>query len=143
MIRRQSAPQFLFQANNTARRRSPISLTPLIDVVFILLIFFMLVSNFMEWRAISLDAPGGAATRPSIEGALLVELKPGRLRLSGITIGMKDLASKITAVLHDKPNQRVVVETAPGVNMQAAVDVLDILSAAGVRNLSLKRTPKP
>ena len=41
-------------------RRRLISLTPLIDVVFILLIFFMLASSFLDWRAIGLDAPADA-----------------------------------------------------------------------------------
>ncbi|MBO8087018.1 MAG: biopolymer transporter ExbD, partial [Marichromatium sp.] len=39
-------------------RRNPISLTPLIDVVFILLLFFMLASHFDQWRALALDARG-------------------------------------------------------------------------------------
>lgn len=102
----------------------------------------MLASNFLEWRAITLDAPSGAAVTPSIEGALLVELRPERIRFSGVVITLKDLASKVVTVIHNKPGQRLVVEAAPGVNMQATVNVLDILSAAGVQNLSLKRTIK-
>ena len=43
------------------RRRSPISLTPLIDVVFILLVFFMLASSFLDWRSITLAAPSAEA----------------------------------------------------------------------------------
>ncbi|OOC09384.1 ExbD/TolR family protein, partial [Thioalkalivibrio halophilus] len=38
------------------RRRNLISLTPLIDVVFILLVFFMLASSFLDWRAVELEA---------------------------------------------------------------------------------------
>ena len=40
-----------------SRRRALIGLTPLIDVVFILLVFFMLASSFLDWRAIDLTAP--------------------------------------------------------------------------------------
>ena len=43
------------------RRRPLISLTPLIDVVFILLVFFMLASSFLDWRSIDLNAPAQAA----------------------------------------------------------------------------------
>ena len=39
------------------RRRRAISLTALIDVVFILLLFFMLTSTFTHWKAIELEAP--------------------------------------------------------------------------------------
>ena len=65
------------------RRRPLISLTPLIDVVFILLVFFMLASSFLDWRSIDLNAPAQAAAGPAIEGALLVEIHPDRLLLSG------------------------------------------------------------
>ena len=40
------------QFKNAQSRRSLVSLTPLIDVVFILLIFFMLASNFVDWQFI-------------------------------------------------------------------------------------------
>jgi biopolymer transport protein ExbD len=48
-------PQLL--ANINTRRAKPISLTALIDVVFILLMFFMLTSSFSQWKAINLLTP--------------------------------------------------------------------------------------
>ena len=42
-----------------------ITLTPLIDVVFILLIFFMLASSFIDWRALDLRLAGGSDTTQS------------------------------------------------------------------------------
>src|SRR5690606_18422295 len=68
-------------AIRAARRRSTISLTPLIDVVFILLVFFMLASSFLDWRAIDLRAPGPAAGA-SLEGVLYVEVRDDGLRLA-------------------------------------------------------------
>ncbi|MBL4721432.1 MAG: biopolymer transporter ExbD [Alphaproteobacteria bacterium] len=127
----------LFPANKAKRRRSPISLTPLIDVVFILLIFFMLASNVTDWRAISLNAPGEGAASAAIEGALLVEVRPKEIRLSGKPITLINLSATIAAAVRKKPTQRVMVKTATGVILQRAIVVLDALSAAGARNLSL------
>ena len=42
------------------KKRPLISLTPLIDVVFILLVFFMLASSFLDWRSIDLSTPAAA-----------------------------------------------------------------------------------
>jgi biopolymer transport protein ExbD len=128
-------------ANRRSRRRSPISLTPLIDVVFILLIFFMLASSFLDWRTIALDTPGQAAKRPSMEGALLVELRRDGLRLSGETLGLETLVTRVSRRIAQKPDQRVLIKPAPGVVLQDAVTVLDRLAAAGVKNLSLVRDP--
>lgn len=134
-----SAPPSLRLANKGNRRRSPISLTPLIDVVFILLVFFMLASSFLDWRAIDLNAPGKAAASPSLEGAMLVEIRADGLRLSGQTVTLPELAIRLGDKIRKKPEQRVVVRPVSGVVLQDAVVVLDALAAAGVRNLSLIR----
>jgi len=132
-----SAPPRL--ASEPRRRRALVSLTPLIDVVFILLVFFMLASSFLDWRGIALDAPGKAAATPSMEGALLVEVRADGLRLSGETMGLERLAERVGARLALKPEQRVLVQPAAGVRLQEAVDVLDRLAAAGASELTLIR----
>ncbi|WP_421708781.1 ExbD/TolR family protein [Algihabitans sp.] len=131
------SPQRL--ASKAARRRALISLTPLIDVVFILLIFFMLASSFLDWRAIELNAPAQAAAGTSVEGALLVEVRSDSLRLSGETVSLDALASRIATRLETAPDQRVLVRPASGVALQQAVAVLDRLKAVGVSELSLIR----
>src|SRR3546814_18552679 len=64
-------------------RRRLISLTPLIDVVFILLVFFMLASSFVDWRAIVLDTPAAATRAGASEGALLVRVGRDRIDFAG------------------------------------------------------------
>jgi biopolymer transport protein ExbD len=124
---------------SSGRRRPLISLTPLIDVVFILLIFFMLASSFLNWRAIALDAPGRAAASPSMEGALLVEIRDDGLRLGGETVSLDRLVRRAADSLAKKPDRRVLVRPAKGVAVQEVVVVLDRLAAAGVGNMSLIR----
>lgn len=116
-----------------------VSLTPLIDVVFILLIFFMLASSFLDWRAIDLNTPGARTVGAAMEGALLVEVMPDRLRLSGETLSLEALGERVRQRLAVKPNQPVVVKAAPGVELQRAVKILDGLSAAGAGQVSIIR----
>ncbi len=132
-----SAPPRLRPASSRSRRL--ISLTPLIDVVFILLIFFMLASSFLDWRAIELGAPARATAGASMEGALLVEVRPEGLRLSGQTVSLDRLAERVAARIEAKPDQKVLVRPAPGVTLQWAVEVLDRLAAAGAAEISLIR----
>ena len=133
-------PQLVNRAGRPQGRRRPlISLTPLIDVVFILLIFFMLASSFLDWRSIDLNAPAQAAAGPALEGALLVEIHPDRLLLSGEAISLELLTSRIAERVEAKPDQRVVVKSAAGVPLQNAVNVLDRLTEAGAAQLSLTR----
>lgn len=121
------------------RRRQLISLTPLIDVVFILLVFFMLASSFLDWRSIVLAAPSDGAGAATMEGALLVEVRPQGLRLSGRPAGLDDLEAAVRHRLAEKPDQAIFVKPAAGVPLQRAVAVLDRLAAAGATRLSLIR----
>jgi biopolymer transport protein ExbD len=128
-------------ANRPPRRRPLISLTPLIDVVFILLIFFMLASSFLDWRSIALNAPARATAGSSVEGAFLVELRPDGLRLAGESLSLDQLTARIGERLAQRPEQRVLVKPTAGVALQEAVSVLDRLIATGVTDLSLTRDP--
>jgi len=126
-------------AARPARRRQLISLTPLIDVVFILLVFFMLASSFLDWRAIDLDAPAPATGSSSLEGALLVEVTDQGIRLAGEMLTLDSLQEKLSKRIAEKPNQRVLVRPAEGVPLQPVVQVIDRLVAAGAHNLSVIR----
>ncbi len=121
------------------RRGGAISLTPLIDVVFILLVFFMLASSFMDWRLIELDAPGRSGGPPSMDGALLVEVRGDGLRLAGEPLSQAALLARVRERLQAVPEQKVLVKTTDGVTLQQAVSVVDALAAAGVVQLSLIR----
>jgi len=128
-------------ATKRRRRRPLISLTPLIDVVFILLVFFMLASSFLDWRAVDLSTPAQAGTRSAMEGAILVEVRTDGVRLAGQRVERDRLGGLIAERLESDPEKRVLVKPDAGVVLQEAVEVLDRLSAAGVANLSLIRDP--
>lgn len=134
------------QGFRTARRRLPISLTPLIDLVFILLVFFMLASSFLDWRAIPLDvrrdAQGSAASGGG-DRALVVDLRADGPAIAGQTVSDVELAARVAAHLVEGAGEGarpVIVRPAPNVPLQTAIDLLDTLSAQGVAALSLART---
>ncbi len=122
-----------------ARRSGVIKLTPLIDVVFILLVFFMLASSFHDWRSIDLSAPGKAAGSDGLENTLLVEVRQDGFRLSGEPIGIEAMLDRISNRLAKEPEQRVLVKPVPGIALQNVVQVLDRLTAIGVSDLALMR----
>jgi len=121
------------------RRRTIISLTPLIDVVFILLVFFMLASSFRDWRSITLSSPADGAPASGMEDAVLVEVRAGGLRLVDRPATPEAVEAAVRAALAGRPDRVVFVKPAPGVALQEVVAVLDRLAAAGAANLSLIR----
>lgn len=143
MQRITNPPVFAQQPRRLASRkrhwRPLINLTPLIDVVFILLIFFMLASSLLDWRAIDLGMPAPTAAGVPMEGALLVEVRVDGVRLSGETVSLNTLEERVRERVAWRPDLRVLVKPADVVVLQEAIQVLDRLAAAGVADLSLIR----
>ncbi len=117
-----------------------IPLTPLIDVVFILLVFFMLASSFLDWRAVDLRL-AGAAGEVSAEGeVLLVGIRAdGSYRLNGEAVTLAELEDRVANRIAEMESLPVLVQPESGVTLQSAVDMLDFLKGAGAANVSLSR----
>lgn len=115
------------------RSRAAVSLTPLIDVVFILLIFFMLVSNLQRANRIDLHISDRNPTPTQAQDrVLLVTIRRDDLQLDGQPVSLARLRERIAL----QPQQQVVLEPADGVSLQQAVNVLDQLRAAGADRVS-------
>ena len=121
--------------------RRLVSLTPLIDVVFILLLFFMLATRFEHWQTLPLSAAeAGPGAGP--QGALLLRLsKGGGLDLNGRPLDPADLPAALADWLENDGNVRALVQAGPGVPLQRAIAVLDVLDEAGVREATLLAPP--
>ncbi|KEZ78369.1 ExbD/TolR family protein [Salinisphaera hydrothermalis] len=129
-----------FRRTDRRRRARLIGLTPLIDVVFILLLFFMLAYNLTNEHRITLDTASGSAPAHGIVGALLVEVRTDGVRYAGHYVPMKTLIARVTAARRGHPDRRVLVRSGNGVTLQDTVRVLDALSQAGVQDISLMNT---
>jgi len=126
-----------FAESVRTRRRSLISLTPLIDVVFILLVFFMLASSFADWRAIDLTQPESTGGGEPMTGAILIDVREGSIRMSGLPVSIAAMQAQAETHVRRAPERLFIVRPADGVSLQQAIIVMDGLSAAGVTRLSL------
>lgn len=115
------------------RSRAAVSLTPLIDVVFILLIFFMLVSNLQSTNRIDLRVSdrNSTPTQPQ-DRALLVTINRDALLLDGQPVSLAQLREQVAL----QPQRQVALEPADGVSLQRIVTILDQLRGAGANQVS-------
>lgn len=118
-----------------ARRRA-ISLTPLIDVVFILLLFFMLSSTFLQWRQIDLSTSGETAAEEREVRRLHLFSEDGRFELNGQQYSSDDAAALVQPVA-GAPGDLYALSVEPGITTQAMIRLLDALKAAGAPHVSL------
>lgn len=120
---------FAFGASHS--RRKP-ALTPLIDVVFLLLVFFMLAAQFGREGAI--DISGGAGTGTYTGPPRLVTILPDAILLNGL----ETLATDLPTALRDltgAADDAIVLRAQDGADVQRLTDVATALSAAGFTRL--------
>ncbi|MEM9765684.1 MAG: biopolymer transporter ExbD [Pseudomonadota bacterium] len=114
-----------------------LSLTPMIDVVFLLLIFFMLAARFGS--EVVLPFGVGASSGAVWEGPpRLVEVGPTDVALNGRALDVGELAAAL-APLMQTPRDPVVLRARQGASLQALLDVADALSSAEISTLVLAR----
>ena len=127
----------MIQLNTIIRRRRP-SLTPMIDVVFLLLIFFMLVARFGVDKVIDINLPSALGENSQYVGApRLVEIKSGNLvSLNGLEIPLDQLSSKLSQLM-PSPNALIIIRSSEEANTQDLLDVLLYLKSEKIMNVSV------
>jgi biopolymer transport protein ExbD len=113
------------------KKHRAISLTPLVDVIFLLLLFFMLSSTFTQFGQVEIGAPAAAGGSKALPKAILM-VEPDRLRLNGKTIAPVDLAAEVSA-LAEKDNNSLLVYIKGSSSTQRLVTVMsDLRSVSGL-----------
>lgn len=115
-----------------AKRR--LSLTPMIDVVFLLLVFFMLAARFGSEGAIALTTGGSGEVWQG--PPRLVEFSAQSLWLNGVETGPSVLPQSLRAMMPE-PGLPVILRPRDGADTQALVTLLETLRAEGLTNLVL------
>ncbi|MCA1286853.1 ExbD/TolR family protein [Salipiger bermudensis] len=119
-----------------ARRRRRLSMTSLIDVIFLLLLFFMLTSTFTRFSEVELTA-AGSATPPQAptEAPLFLRLGAETAQLNNVELPLEGLAEALAEARGegDAPRQ-LLVAMRPDVSAQRLTDLLVVLR--GVTGIS-------
>ena len=124
------------------RRQVTLSITPLIDVLFLLIIFFMLTGTFKRVGELELQLPGSSTSVPptSEQRAHEVELlvtESGRLSIDGSALELPELKRRLLEILRDDPESRVMIKAERGVQHGQVVLLLDIVREAGFRGVGI------
>jgi|TARA_B100000959_G_scaffold35932_1_gene34479 biopolymer transport protein ExbD len=116
-----------------------ISLTPIIDVVFILLIFFMLATNFQDFSKtdIKLSQDKAKATL-SDERVFIIEFNAKEeFKLNNQSLPLDKIKLKIKSSEQDDENILVVAKPSDGVNVQLILTVIEDLKKSKIENVML------
>ena len=120
------------------RLKQELSVAPLIDVVFLLLIFFMLTSTFIEPEAVDLMLEGGQSATVTPTEPLEVQVTTeGTIRLNGLRLSLGQLTTEISARIKGDQERAVTIKADAEVQVQVLVQIMDQVQLAGANNLRL------
>ncbi len=122
---------------NNLKPKINIDITPLVDVVFILLIFFMVTSTFLELPGMKLDLPSAQTSKgQSAKELTLFLTKKGNILLGKESVSLKQLPQRLKAALKEqKAKKALVIKGDKDVAYGRVVRVMDIAKAAGVKKM--------
>jgi len=113
-------------------------LTSLIDIVFLLLIYFLLTTNFMVEEGIKIKLPQARASAPQTEEVITIYVdKQGRAFLGTREFSYAGLFDRLREMIKNRTDKLVVVRADRAVVLNKAVKVMDIAKAAGAGRLCL------
>ncbi len=118
------------------RPKLVLSLTPLIDVVFILLIFFMLASQFGDWRQIELTPQAQFSEAASDEQTSSLHLlNDGSLLVNSETVD--GLPAAIVALKSLGSDRTIFLAPEDVIEIQSVIDVIEALNRAGLAKIQI------
>lgn len=122
----------------TRHRQIELGITPLIDIVFLLLIFFMLTSHFLLDEGIKIDLPPARTSEVESTRDLVIFLESdGRILFQDQVVRIEDIESLLSAELQQDPGQTVMIRADRAVILEKAVGIMDAVKASGASRMML------
>jgi biopolymer transport protein ExbD len=133
--------EFVFRPRQ-GRRRVQLNLTSLIDVLFLLLIFFMLTSTFRRTGEMQLDLPASTTSEPDVgsEGHAFIEVvmqADGAVTVNGEAVSPEDAPKRLRELHRADPKRQVRLKAAADARHADVVRLYDLFREVGFSGFSL------
>ena len=114
------------------------NIAPLIDIVFLLLIFFMLVSEFTDFKTIDMATPINSDQDIESSEPLLVKLSSdGKIKIKELLIDFSSLEKKVINLKKNQTDTKVIISTPEKTEINLLMKVMDIIRIGGIDNIAL------
>jgi len=130
------------QFRRKSRAEVSINMAPLIDVIFLLVIFFAVSTTFLESSGLELELPTSAATASrEAEDLTVLMSADGRLSFGGEELDRQDLAKSLRAALRESESKVVVLRADTHTEHGDVVELMDVIRDAGAVSLTVATRP--
>ena len=124
--------------------KSDINVTPLVDVMLVLLIIMMIVAPLLQKGAdVKLPLSANTAEKPETQDQTVVAVdKSDRYFVNGLPVRKEELRQKVEEILEDKKERIILIKADEDARYAAVMDAMDELRASGIEDMGLITDPK-
>ncbi len=119
------------------RMITDINVTPMVDIMLVLLIIFMVTATYITRGAFDVNLPRAANGGDLTESPIQISISAaGALSFNGSEMDIGKISEAVAPILRDNPEVQAVVDGDRGVEYGRVMEVIDTLKTAGVRNFA-------
>ena len=124
-----------------AEDESEVNLTPMLDVVFIMLIFFIVTASFVKESGIDINRPDAKTAEQKAQGNILIAISAsGQIWIDKRQVDPRALRANIERLKAENPQGAVVIQADTESKNGMLVKVMDAARLAGIDNVSIAAT---
>ena len=127
---------------NIKKKNIKINIIPLIDIIFLMLVFFMLATNFSEKKEISFKLKQDIETLNDNQENLFIYIKNNSFVINEESIKKVSLEEKVLSYWNSKNYKNIIILNDKDSNLQELILILDILKKNQIKNVSFADDPK-
>lgn len=117
---------------------SAIDMTPMLDIVFIMLIFFIVTTSFVKESGITVSRPSAETAAEDKKGNIMVAIKPnGEIWIDKRAVDVRSVRANIEKLKAESPESGVVLQADTDSKTGLLVKVMDQVRMAGITNISI------
>ena len=123
---------------NRRKSESEVNLTPMLDVVFIMLIFFIVTASFVKESGIEISRPGASTAVRKEKGNILIAISANdQIWMNRRQVDPRALRANIERMHAENPQGAVIIQADKEAKTGLLVQVMDAARSAGVKDISL------
>ena len=121
-----------------------INITPLIDIVFLLLVFFMLATSFIQKSTIEVNLNSGKTVQTEDEknDVVLILNKTGQIYLNNKLISISNIKNEITKIIDKNTEHKVLIKSHKKIAVQKVIRLIEEVRLTGTDNIKLVNLEK-
>jgi len=114
-----------------------INITPFTDVVLVLLIIFMIATPFIYQSSMNVQLPQASKSEETTRDMIVTITAQGEVFLDNTKMDLRALKGKLSAAVRSKPQTSVIINGDKNVRYDSVIQVMDVITQAGVKNPGL------